>query len=203
MLGIKGATNRDIFSQVVCVNGSQPEKARAILANLGMDKSFLDACKPGSRYWITQSGAITAPILKDPPAKDWSGNVIDLRPSATPAYPDEELVATSPPSQRTKTQFRLYKPTAKQSKKESPSIVLNLPVDHQSDVKLCSFLKWLVSLENSEVVTVEKISSTYWAKKYGRKRSDIQEILSKAVSLDLLIEIADGQYQRTSISGHP
>jgi hypothetical protein len=207
LLGIKGQTNRDIFSQVVCVNGSQPEKARAILANLGMDKSFLDGCKPGNRYWITQSGPITAPTLKEPPARDWGSNVIDLRPGVTPTYPDEELLAVDAPpsschrhSDRPSRSFKLRTPT----RKVFPVVDAPLPpkveaaiAQHSGDKKLCDSLVWIAARKSKEL-SLRQIVKSRWATKYKcHSKGDTSEILLACIKLDLLIEIDTDMYEIT------
>jgi hypothetical protein len=88
MLGIKGESNRDIFSQVVCVNGSDTHKAFTILKNLGMDQARLKVLNPNIRYWLTPAANVDAPILAAPPISAWGENVIDLRPS-----PDAPITA--------------------------------------------------------------------------------------------------------------
>lgn len=80
LLGIRGSSNRAVFSQVICVHGDEPHKAISILGNLGMDKTMLESCKAGSRYWVTPGGVVTAPKMTELVSDGWGQNVIDLRP---------------------------------------------------------------------------------------------------------------------------
>jgi hypothetical protein len=195
LLAIKGQTNRDIFTQVVCVNGSQPEKARAILANLGMDKSFLDDCKPGSRYWITQSGTVVAPTLKEPPAKDWGANVIDLRPGAT-TFATEESIAPAP-TPKPKQSFRLRTPTKTPTVDSPLSSKIEAAISqHSDDEKLCDFLIW-ISKKSGKKLTLRQIAMSRWAEKHGRSKSDANEILVRCIELDFLTEINTDTYRVT------
>jgi hypothetical protein len=78
-LGIEGATNRDMFSQVVCINGANKSKARSILLTLGIDGSRLNRLDNGY-YWLTTEEIMRAPHL-EVNGGVWGGNVIDLRPA--------------------------------------------------------------------------------------------------------------------------
>jgi hypothetical protein len=78
-LGIEGATNRDMFSQVVCINGANKSKARSILLTLGIDGSRLNRLDNGY-YWLTTEEIMRAPHL-EVNGGIWGGNVIDLRPA--------------------------------------------------------------------------------------------------------------------------
>lgn len=88
-LGIEGASNRDIFTQVVCVNGSDRTKAKNILSTLGMDANRLTGLSNDQFYWVTNDETIEAPLLECVPVSGWGSNVIDLRPADAVADVEE------------------------------------------------------------------------------------------------------------------
>jgi hypothetical protein len=201
LLGIKGATNRDVFTAVVCAHGSQAYKAEAILSNLRMDKGLLEGLGDG-HYWLTRQGAIQAPKLKQPPPTDWGNNVIDLRP-ARPATQSAIEIPPAPASlhtqQQPKPRFTIRTPTTR--KFALPVAETSLPpkveaaiAAHANDEKLCDFLRW-IGRKSGEELTLRQVVMSGWAKKYGHGKEEITSVLAAAIAAGFLTEIDPDTYR--------